>query len=307
MKMTFLALLFFSAHLAQAKIVERVLAVVEGQMILSSEVETFSTKLRKKNLINENLISFLKLNQKDPSKKDVLNYLVSKKIITAFALKDLNLSSTESVIETEISNLAKQNRISTSQLKKEITSRGIDYDDYRQFIGESSLVRSAIEKHVVSQVRPTEEDFVSFLKEKGVENIEPSYLFDLDQIYISKKTSGSEELARSINSENFKKYFTSAESLGFQAVKLGSLSASDLSSTHSKALIQSSEGTTSKVFEEASGYRIFYINQKKGNFKIPNTSKIQKLQKEFYDMKIQEQFGLWMSEIRPTFFVRLNK
>jgi peptidyl-prolyl cis-trans isomerase SurA len=306
MKMTILALLLFT-QFAQAKTVERVLAVVEGQMILASEVDSFSAKLRKKNLVNENLITFLKLNQTNPSNKDVLNYLVSKKVITAFALKDLNLTSTESVIETEIGNLAKQNKISTSQLKTEITSRGIDYEDYRQFIGESSLVRSAIEKHVVSQVRPTEEDFVSYLKENGVNNIEPSYLFDLDQIYISKKASDAEKLAKSINSKNFKKYFSSAQSFGFQAVKLGALRASDLSSTHSKSLIQSSEGTISKVFEEASGYRIFYINLKKGNFKIPNTDKIKNLQKSFYDTKIQEQFSLWMSEIRPSFFVRLNK
>lgn len=306
MKKTFLALLLLS-QAAQAKTVERVLAVVEGQMILASEVNGFSKKLKKKSLVNENLVTFLKLNKRNPSKTDILNYLVSKKIITSFALKDLSLTSTETVIEREIGNLAKQNKISPAQLKKEITSRGIDYENYRQFIGESSLVRSAIEKNVVSKVRPTEEDFVSFLKEKGVKNITPSYIFDLDQIYIPKKTSGSKNLARSIDASNFKKYFSSAEGLGLQAVKLGSLRATDLSAIHSITLVKTPEGSVTKAFEETDGYRIFFVNLKKGNFQIPNTAKIKGLQKKFYDMKIQEQFNIWISEIRPSFFVRLNK
>lgn len=306
MKKTILALLLCS-QLAHSKTVERVLAVVEGQMILASEVENFSEKLRGKSLVNENLISFLKLDKKNPSDQEVLNYLVSKKIITSFALKDLNLSSTESVIEKEIANLAKQNKISVEQLRKEITSRGIDYEDYRQFIAESSLVRSAIEKNVVSQVRPTEEDFVSYLKENGIKNIEPSYIFDLDQIYVPKKVSDAEKLIKSINSVNFKKYFLSSESLGAQAVKLGALSETDLSDIHATALQKTSEGSVSKVFNESGGFRIFYINQKKGNFKIPNTPKVMNLRKIYYETKVQEQFNIWMSEIRPNFFVRLNK
>jgi len=306
MKKTLFAVLLLT-QIAQAKTVERVLAVVEGQMILASEVNDFSKQLKKNSLINENLVTFLKLKKSNPSKTDVLNYLVSKKIITSFALKDLSLSSSESIIEREVSNLAKQNQISTTQLKKEITSRGIDYNDYRDFIGESYLVRSAIEKNVVSKVRPTEEDFVSYLKENGVNNIKPSYVFDLDQIFIPKKTTDAKKIAESINSNNFKKYFASAENLSLQAVKLGSLSASDLSSTHSLTLVQTSEGSTTKAFEENSGYRVFFVNAKKGNFQIPNTSKIQNLQKKFYDAKIQEQFNNWMGEIRPSYFVRLNK
>jgi len=306
MKKTFFAALLLS-QIVQAKTVERVLAVVEGQMVLASEVNSFTQKLKKNSLINENLVTFLKLKKTNPSKADVLNYLVSKKIITSFALKDLSLSSSESIVEREIGNLAKQNKISTAQLKKEITSRGIDYNEYRKFIGESYLVRSAIEKNVVSKVRPTEEDFVSYLKENGVNNIKPSYAFDLDQIYIPKKLSDAKKLSQTLNSTNFKKFFLSAASLNIQAIKLGSLNASDLSSKHSQILVQTAEGSTTKPFEEQDGYRVFFVNAKKGNFKIPNTSKIQNLQKKFYDAKIQEQFRNWMSEIRPSYFVRLNK
>lgn len=306
MKFTIFAILFFCGLPAHAKIVEQVLAVVEGHMILSSDVKTFSKKLKKKNLINENLIGFLGLNTKKTSDKEILNYLVSKKIITSFALKDLNLTSSESIVEKEVANLAKQNRISQKQLKKEIVSRGINYTEYKDFVAESSLIRSAIEKHVVSRVRPTEEDFVQFLKTNGVRGIKPSYVFDLDQIFIPKNTSDAKNLSSLINKDNFKKYFASAEKLKLQALKLGTLRASDLSPTTSKALIKTSEDNISQVFKEDGGYRIFFVNLKKNNYSIPKTARVTALQKKFYDQQIQAQFISWLNEIKPSFFVRLN-
>ena len=301
-----LTVLAFS-NLASAKIVERVLAVVEGQMILNSDVDKFSKKLKQKDLVNESLIGFLNLDKKKPSKKELLNYLISKKIITSFALKDLNLASSESIIDKELTNLAKQNRITKKQLQKEISSRGLNYSEYKKFIGESSLIRSAIEKNVVSRVRPTEEDFVDFLKSNGVKGIKPSYLFDLDQIFVPKTLSDAKNLASSVTKENFKRYFDSAEKLKIEALKLGALKATDLSKNTAKALVRTPEDNISKVFDEDGGYRIFFINIKKSNYNIPKNQKVAKLQKQFYDEQIQVQFSSWLREIKPDFFVRINE
>lgn len=305
MKKTFLCSLLIFCISAEAKIVESVLAVVEGQMVLESDVKVFSEKFSKKVLVNENLISFLKLDSKKPSKKEILDYLVSKKIITTFALKDLNLESENTVIDRELTNLAKQNRISKQKLKEEITSRGINFDEYKKFIGESSLIRSAIEKNVVSQVRPTEEDFVNFLKQNGVSKIQPSYLFDLDQLLIPKSLSNSKQLSKNISRNNFKTYFLSSEKLKIESLKLGSLKATDLSKKHAEALKNTPEGEV-KVFEEKNFYRVFFVNLKKGSYNIPNSSKIRNLQKKFYDIKIQDQFINWFSEIKSQVFVRIN-
>lgn len=305
MKKTLLCLILIFSISSESKIVESVLAVVEGQMVLESDVKSFSEKFSKKVLVNENLISFLKLKSKNPSKKEVLDYLVSKKIITTFALKDLNLGSEDAVVDRELTNLAKQNRISKKKLKQEITSRGINFNEYKKFIGESSIIRSAIEKNVVSQVRPTEEDFVNFLKQNGISNIQPSYLFDLDQILIPKKLSNSKLLSKSISRDNFKTYFSSSEKFKIESLKLGSLKATDLSKKHAEALKSTPEGGV-KVFEEKEAYRIFFVNLKKGNYNIPNSAKIRNLQKKFYDIKIQDQFINWFSEIKSQVFVRIN-
>lgn len=306
LKFHFLILMFFTHTVTQAKIVEHVLAIVEGQMILRSDVGTFQKRFKHKNLINENLISFLNLKTNSKSEKEILNYLIAKKIITVFAKKDLNITSIDGLINKELSGLAQQNGISAKQLKKEIVSRGVNFEDYKKFIGESSLIRSALEKNVISQVRPTEEDFVSYLKQNGVPGIVPSYSYDLDQIFIPKSTPKAINLSESINKNNFKNYFLSAEKLKIEGVRLGTLKSTDLSKEHAKAVLSLPQGAVSSVISEPSGFRVFYVNSKRGNFNIPNTSQVRSLQKKYYDSKIKMQFKSWYGEIKSQFFVRIN-
>lgn len=305
LKLQIIILLFTLNTVAHAKVVERVLAVVEGQMILKSDVDSFQKKLSHKSLVNENLISFLNLSTKSKSQKDILNYLIAKKIIIVFSEKDLNISTQDSLISKELAALAQQNKISVTQLKKEIVARGIDFENYKKFIGESSLIRSALERNVISQVRPTEEDFVSYLKRNGTSGIVPAYSYDLDQIYISKTDPKALILAKSITSDNFKDFFTSKAST-LEATKLGALKASDISKDHAKAVQSIQQNNISPIIHEANGYRIFYVNSKRGNFNIPNTAKVRSLQKKYYDSKIKDQFELWFGEIKPQFFVRIN-
>lgn len=305
-KSLFIFLTLFLSITAHSKVVEKVLAVVEGQMILKSELNSFQARLKKQSLVNENLLKFLKVTKATKSQKEILDYLVAKKIITSFAKKDLNITSLDEITNKELSGLAQQNKISVQQLKKEITSRGINFQDYKDFIGESSLIRSALEKNVISQVRPTEEDFVGYLKRNGVTGIKPSYTFNLDQIFIPNKNIKSSTLAKSITSDNFKEYFLNPKKLKIESLKLGELKSVDLSKSHAAAVVAASQGAVSKILEEKNGYRIFFINSKKGNFNIPNTAKVRKLQQTYYDSKIQNQFKTWFEELKPKFFVRIN-
>jgi peptidyl-prolyl cis-trans isomerase SurA len=299
--------LFISASQSHAKIVESVMAVVEGQMILKSDIGAFKEKLKAKSLINENLISFMDM-EADAKLSDqkILDYLIAKKIITTYALKDLNISSPEDLVNKEIAGLAKQNGITVQQLKKEITSRGIDFQTYREFIQDSSLIRSALEKNVVSQVRPTEDELVNYLKKNGVKGIVPSFVYDLDQIFVPSSLNDAQELAQKIDKENFKEYFASAEKFKIEALKLGQLRMSDLSPTHASPLAKTSSNEVTSVIKESNGFRLFFVNQKKGNYNIPNTPKVRKLQQQYYDEMIKTQFQVWFQEIKPDFFVRIN-
>lgn len=288
---------------SHAKIVERVLAVVEGEMVLLSDLFDFKKKLQKKQLVNENLIDLFGVNEKSSQNK-ILDYLIAQKIIVLHGKKDLNINDIEDLASGEITNLAKQNNISPEQLKKEISSRGINFEDYKDFIGKSSLIRSTLEKNVISQVRPTQEDLVSYLKQNGVTNIQSSFSYNLDQIFVPLS---EQKILDKINSESFRTYFSESSKFNLDVLSLDNIGTSDLSKTHSDAIKSLEEGQISKPIKENSGYRIFYIKNKSGDFRIPNTPQVQKLQKTYYEERVGSQFKLWYNELKSGFFIRKNE
>lgn len=301
-----ICLIFLLSNLAQAKTVEQVLAVVEGQMILLSELSEFKKNFSRKNLVNENLIDLYEL-KNAKSKTANLDYLITKKIILNDGLKNQNLQSVSDSAEQEINLLAKQNKISYSQLKKEIISRGISFNNYKNFIGESAIIRNSLERNVISKVRPTEEDFVGFLKSNGVKNILSSSSFELEQIFFPTENPNTTGSISAIESSNFKYYFKNAEKFNFDALKLGVLKESDLSSTHLEALKNLNSGQVTQPIKEASGYRVFYIVNKTKSFKIPNTSEVKKFQQSFYSDLIKNEFRNWVAKLKDKSFIRINK
>ena len=55
-------LLFYT--FANARILERIEAVVDGQMVLQSEVENFKTKVKEQSLVNQNLMGLYGIDAK---------------------------------------------------------------------------------------------------------------------------------------------------------------------------------------------------------------------------------------------------
>ena len=301
----FSLVILLQPYTLQAKVIERVEAVVEGQMVLKSEIQSFQKNLKDKNLVNQNLTTLVGIGEKAKI-KDVLDYLILKKMLILQSTKEKGGVTLEELADDEINKLARQNKIRPEQLKSEIKARGIDFYKYKRFIGESSLIRDTIERNVVSQVRPTEEDFVSYLKKNEINTISSSYTYDLDQIFISKGLNEKLNLVNKINNDNFKEYFDKADELGLDALSLGPLRFREISPKHKPFIKAANTESITKPIQESNGYRIFYINSKLTSFNIPNTKAIQELQRKFYDELIKERFKVWSENIKQDFFVRIN-
>lgn len=306
MKFLIFLCLFLSSTSSLARIIEHTRAVIDDQMVLKTEIDDFENKIKSESLINQNLISLSGLNSK-PSKEEILDYLILKKILVLKSSKEKGGVSLSDLAEKEIKTLASQNNISKAQLQKEIESRGIDFNDYRNFIGESSLIRDTIERNVISQVRPSEEDFVSFLKRNNIDNIQSTFAFNLDQIFISKSIQSETKLLNQINADNFKTFFNNPETYKIDALSLGNLKFKDLSKRHQKAIKDLNNGELSAPIKEDNGYRLFYVNSKNTSYNIPNTPLVQSKQKEFYDNLVKRQFANWTASIKEDFFIRINK
>ncbi len=288
-----------------SKIVERVVAVVEGEMILQSEVNNFKNRVKKGYLVNESLLGLFNRKEILKSNDKLVDYLISKKIITIHAAKN-NMGINEDVIKKELDNLATQNGISVAKLEAEIKNRGVDYDLYKNFIGESAVTRNLIEREVIARVRPSEEEFLSYLKKEGVSNLKPEYEYDLAQIFISKDDKKASSQLKKITKENFTSMQQRLLKLGADTDDLGKFKTNDMSAAILKATNGLSRGDISQVLTDSAGSRVIYVKDKLSSFKIPNTKKVRKLQQKFYAENIQTRFDSWLGELKESYFVRKN-
>ncbi len=130
---------------ASARVVDKVVAIVNDQPITLSDVEKFKRKLQTGGLVDDALI---KLTQSDSLLKDrnaLLNHIIDEKLIDT-EVKHRNMEVTIERVEQEIRNIAKGNGITRQQLQDALKAKGVSIAQYQDFIKTSLERQSLIER-----------------------------------------------------------------------------------------------------------------------------------------------------------------
>lgn len=305
LKFLFSCTVLFSSINLEAKIIEKVVAIVEGEMILKSDISKFKARLKNGELVNLALLGLFDQKKVAATKESILDYLIAKKIILLQAKKE-KIVVNEKLINRELGNLANANSISTKELEQEIKNRGIDLEVYKEFIGETAVTRNVIEREVVSRVRPSEEDFLSYLKKNGVTKINTEYEYELAQIYFSKGIKDARKKIEKITTNNFLSAGQRVSSQEGEYTDLGKLKMGQMSKLISKPLKGLSRGDLTSIISDESGYRVLYVKDRTSSTQIPNTKKVAKLRETFFKANVESQFKNWLNNIKNSFFVRKN-
>jgi len=135
---------FFGVGIAfpsHGEVIDRVVAVVGEEAVLSSDIE----KLRKDVASSPALANIYRIDPKQNSPKELLDFLLEEKIIKQ-SLKDLDLSVADSEVENQIGSIARQNNLSRKQLEDSLRQEGIPFEAYRANI-RTQLERRNIFEH----------------------------------------------------------------------------------------------------------------------------------------------------------------
>jgi peptidyl-prolyl cis-trans isomerase SurA len=185
-----------SAKQAPKESVDRVIAVVNSEPILQSELNSMPTRSKKEGGLDDALLLGEKPEKIRGDSKAQLDYLVREKLIES-EVKRLNLTLSEDRINSEMQTLAKRNQMSKSELEIFFKKQGYSTSEYRSVLKAKLERQSFFEAEVISKLRITDEDAYSefraqFPKYKPVVNE-----FSIAQIYFNpKKGSGADALKR---------------------------------------------------------------------------------------------------------------
>src|SRR5438445_266189 len=116
MKIRALFLILMSVgFFAKAEMVDRIVAVVNNEIVTESDLRTFVKKINSNGMVDDLLLFGQKSESLKNNRPSELNYLINERILDS-EIKRLNLSVTVERVEQEIRDIAKRNNVSRGDL-----------------------------------------------------------------------------------------------------------------------------------------------------------------------------------------------
>lgn len=305
-------LLFFFAlpMVSQGKVVEKIHAVVNGDLVTLTDITEYQKKLAGNGFLNDLLFA-------DPAEREKAaadrNYLIKKIIderIIDFNVKKNGFTATETQIDKEIDNIAKSRGITRQDLISTLRSQGISLTSYRRFIAESLSRRQLVEKEITSKIKISDEDIVShYLSQKG-ETAKAAFSYQVKHILFSKEDrQKAQKIAATVNASNFDE-MVAEHSTDDDSKKRGGLfgtfKSGEMAPVMETSVSALASNGVSSLVETPMGFHVFKL-VKKERIPDPEMEKARPaIYQSLFGKLFKEQFDFWLSEQRKLAIIQLN-
>lgn len=314
-KFVFAAALMMSVG-AFAETVERIVAVVNDEIITQTDVDRYQKRLQAGGLADDLLIPDEATKQsllKDREK--LLQTMINAKVIDS-EVKKQNLSVPIERVEQEIRKVAKNNGVSRDELKTALLERGIPFSEYQDFIKTGLERQSLVEKAIASRIKISEDDVMSEYTARTGAKEQQAYEYTLAHIYLDSSKGGAkaarqraeEALAKLRSGVPFERAAADAsEDPAFeQGGLLGVFKTGELQKDLENAVAKLAPGENTNVIPANGGFQIVKV-LKKRLIPDPRTEKDrEKIRSELYEASFKKQLHDWLEQLRTDAFVRIN-
>ena len=317
LRLLFVFFLTLFPLLSSAEIVERIVAIVNSEIITLSDLKEYKIKLKKGGLVDDALLKV-----SDPKKilvnqKALIQHLINERLVDS-EIKKQNLQVTIERVEKEIRSIAKKNGINRDQLVAALKNQGVSFAEYQDFLKSTLERQSVIEKEVSSKIKISDDEITEFyLKNTDNKGNDQYFEYELAHLLFLKKNGGS-DAAESRAIEVYKKLSEGnsfndiaskySEDPNFsQGGLLGSFKLSEMNKSLAKEVNKLKAGEFSKVLLAPGGnYQIVKLNKKK---LIPNphlNAQKPRIQAVLFEKAFKIQLTNWLERKRQEAFIKIN-
>ncbi len=313
-----LSLLFLSMFLsclANAELVDRVVAVVNDETVLQSDLQKFSQNLSKQGSVDEMLLMGETQNSLKSSTKGQLDYLINERILDS-EIKRQNLSVTVERVEQEIRDIAKRNGVSRNEMLAMVKKQGMSAAEYQDFIKTRIERQSLVEAEITSKIRVSDEDVMAYYARKFPGASTGAYEYTLAHIFFNPKKGGAEaakeralKVVRKLKAgENFDTLAeqNSEDSNFTTGGTLGTFKSGEFSAEMENAVKDLDVGQTSTVAASRSGYHILKVLGKKVISDPRFDQEKEKIRSVLFEQAFSRHLKNWVAQKREDSFIRIN-
>lgn len=309
-----IAALSLTSFAVCAEVVDKIVAVVNDEIITKKDIEAFRKQLQKGKFVDELLIkdkaAILKNDQA------LLQQIIDEKIIDS-EVKRQELSVTVEKVDQEIRRIAERNRMTKQQMLDELKKQGVSVSEYQNFMKQRLERESLIQKAISSKIRISEEEIQNYyLSQFGNKNLS-AYEFTIAHILFRPKggdKEGAKERAESVlgklkSGQNFETLASQhSEDPNFtQGGYLGTFKNGEFLKELEDAVAKINPGQHSEVVQSRLGYHIVKLINKNITKDPAYEAKKKEIQNILYEKAFSQQFRFWIEQKKAESFIRINK
>jgi peptidyl-prolyl cis-trans isomerase SurA len=305
-----------SAPAAQTETVDRIVAVVNEDIITQYDVEQVLRPMIQ-NLRGQGLSAERERQAIDRMRGDVLNNLIDGKI-TEQEVKRYKIAVTDEEVENYIRQFKERRSLTDESLKAMLAQEGMTLEEYRKEVRLQLQRTRLVNREVRSKVVITQEDIKKYY-EKNKQKYGGSTQYYLWNLFVklspgsgsSDRTAARELLARAaaeLASGRAFEELARAHSRGEQGIEgadLGWFRIDELNPQLRQAVQNLKAGQCSAVVESDFGYQIVYIQRIEETAAKPLPQVEAEIQDILFRETVDTRFASWISELRKRSHIKV--
>ncbi len=303
----FIFLCLFS-FFSSAQLLEKILAIVEENMITLSELKNTKRRMRSGMMKDSSLLPLFK--ESDLKKKDsiLLKYLIYEKLLDTASL-NTPFQINDAQIKQEIVQKRKRRFLSQRGFSRFLVRNGFTFSSYKKFLKKSLLRKALIQKEIINKIKISDTDLNEYAIKKGETPLFTSFEYELSYLFFPPNAEGEKEAQETLKKlEKDHAAFDqfTAKVKGSKKKSLGKKKLSSVNPKIREAVQNLSVSQHSSLVTLPSGYHIFRVNWKTPIITLKNQKRRGKILNLLFKDLFKRQMESWLKKREKQAFIQIN-
>jgi peptidyl-prolyl cis-trans isomerase SurA len=296
-------------------VVDRVVAVVNQEIITLSEVEKWMGPLKEEIQAEDRLE---KREQIREARRKILERLIEEKLIDQEAKKS-GTKVTSKEIELALEDFKKRNTVTQEDLEKALAKEGLDLEAFKKQIEKKIQRMKLVNSAIKLESNPGEKELRDFYQKnidryRGTEYYRPSHIL----FHVPKGTTPKEVREIRKKCQKVLEKIKGGEDFGEMAVlfsedpsakdrgDLGYFKKGELLPAFEKEALRLQIGEVSGIVRTDFGFHLIKLLDRKGGNPLPFEEVKGKVQDDYYEQEVEKAFKQFLSSLKEKAIIEIK-
>ena len=310
--MKYFYLLFFISSgfscltLAKEVVLEKTLAVVEGEMISLMDLKEMRRRLKAGFLDDSVLLSlFQKKQLRDKKSSSLLEFMVFEKLLDISAQQS-NMQIKEAQLKQELEKIRKKKRLSKKAFSRWLVRNKWTSAGYRSFLRKSILRKRIVQQEVIEKIQISDEDLNAYALQKEGQALFSTFEYDLSYLLFPLGKEGEKQAQNAfklISQDNA--LFDKWEGGGVKKGQFKKIKLSALSPSIREEVKKLSVGQVSSIITSPAGQHIFKALWKTPVITQKNQRRKARLSVLLFEELFKKKLKSWLENRKTQAFIQV--